>query len=88
MDTTVRRNLAGGWSVSDLLERAICSIVRDPHGSCWIALSRDQAVRLNEIRKGPFLSVDAAMIAAFAGQWRFDRDCNAHIAFAADPDHD
>jgi hypothetical protein len=63
MDTTVRRNLAGGWSVSDLLERAICSIVRDPHGSCWIALSRDQAVRLNEIRKGPFLSVDAAMIA-------------------------
>ncbi|MBA4221653.1 MAG: hypothetical protein C0458_13070 [Methylobacterium sp.] len=63
MDTTVRRNLSDNWGVSDLLERPICSIIRDPHGSCWIVLSQEQAARLSDIRKGPFLSVDAAMTA-------------------------
>lgn len=63
MDTTVRRDLSGNWGVSDLLERSICSIIRDPHGSCWIVLGQDQVARLTDIRKGPFLSVDAAMTA-------------------------
>lgn len=63
MDTTVRPDLSGNWGVSDLLERPICSIIRDPHGSCWITLSQEQAVRLCDIRKGPFLSVEAAMTA-------------------------
>ncbi|CAN7161135.1 hypothetical protein LJR090_000305 [Bosea sp. LjRoot90] len=63
MDTTVRRNLAGDWGVCDLLERPICSITCDLDGSCWIILSQEQVVRLRDIRKGPFLSVDAAMTA-------------------------
>ncbi|AZO76752.1 MULTISPECIES: hypothetical protein [unclassified Bosea (in: a-proteobacteria)] len=63
MDTTVRRNLADNWGVSDLLERPICSIIRDPHGTCWITLSQEQVARLSDIRKGPFRSVDAAMTA-------------------------
>ncbi|WID97444.1 hypothetical protein QO058_04020 [Bosea vestrisii] len=63
MDTTVRRNLAGGWGVCDLLERPICSITRDLHGSYWIILSQEQVARLSDIRKGPFPSVDAAMTA-------------------------
>lgn len=61
MDTTVRRNLSGGWGVSDLLERPICSVICDPHGSCWIVLTQDQIARLGDIRKGPFPSVEAAM---------------------------
>ncbi|WP_129155048.1 hypothetical protein [Bosea sp. Tri-44] len=63
MDTTVRRNLSGDWGVCDLLERPICSIICDPHGTCWITLSQEQVERLSDIRKGPFLSVDAAMTA-------------------------
>ncbi|WP_186416765.1 hypothetical protein [Bosea sp. CS1GBMeth4] len=63
MDTTVWHDGAGNWGVSDLLERPICSIVRDAHGSCWIVLSEEQVARLSDIRKGPFLSVNAAMTA-------------------------
>ena len=63
MDTTVRQSLAGDWGVCDLLERPICSITRDLQGSYWITLSQEQVERLSDIRKGPFLSVDAAMSA-------------------------
>lgn len=63
MDTTVRRRLSGDWDVADLLERPICSIVRDAQDACWIVLSQEQAARLRDIRKGPFSSVDAAMTA-------------------------
>lgn len=63
MDTTVRRHPSGNWGVCDLLERPICSIICDLHGICWITLSQEQVARLSDIRKGPFLSVDAAMTA-------------------------
>ncbi len=77
MDTTVRRNLSGNWGVSDLLERSICSIIRDPHGSCWIILSQDQVARLTDIRKGPFLSVEAAMTAI---EKNLNGPCRHHAA--------
>jgi len=77
MDTTVRRSLSGNWGVSDLLERSICSIIRDPHGSCWIILSQEQVARLTDIRKGPFLSVEAAMTAI---EKNLNGPCRHHAA--------
>lgn len=63
MDTTVRPNLSGSWDVADLLERPICSIIRDPHDNCWIILSQEQVARLSDIRRGPFSTVELAMSA-------------------------
>lgn len=63
MDTTVRASLPNRWGVTDLLERSICSIVRDPHDQFWIILSADELPRMLEVRRGPFKAIDGAMSA-------------------------
>mgnify|MGYP001035934248 FL=1 len=61
MDTTVRPNLSNRWGVTDLLERSICSIVRDPNDQFWIVMTADELPQMNDVRRGPFKTVEGAM---------------------------
>jgi hypothetical protein len=61
MDTTVRPRQADQWGVTDLLERAVCSIIRDPDDQFWIILSPSKLSRLAHVRRGPFTAVEGAM---------------------------
>ncbi|MGO4171916.1 hypothetical protein [Bosea sp. TAF32] len=63
MDTTVRPNLSNRWGVTDLLERSVCSIVRDPHDQFWIVLTIDELPRMVDVLRGPFEAIDGAMTA-------------------------
>lgn len=61
MDTTVRPGLSNRWGVTDLLERTICSIIRDPDDRFWIVLSADELSRMFEVPRGPFKAMEGAM---------------------------
>lgn len=61
MDTTVRPALTNRWGVTDLLERSVCSIVRDPDRQFWIVMTADELPRMQDVRRGPFKMVEAAM---------------------------
>ena len=63
MDTTVRPNLSNKWGVTDLLERTICSIVRDPEDQFWIVMTADELPQMRDVRRGPFAAVEGAMAA-------------------------
>jgi len=61
MDTTVRPSLSNRWGVTDLLERSVCSIIRDPDDQFWIVLTADELPRMFEVPRGPFKALDGAM---------------------------
>lgn len=63
MDTTVRPSLSDKWRVTDLLERPVCSIIRDPDDRFWIVMTADELPQMRDVRRGPFAAVEAAMAA-------------------------
>ncbi|MGY6246866.1 hypothetical protein ACXIUS_04850 [Bosea thiooxidans] len=63
MDTTVRPSLSDKWRVTDLLERSVCSIIRDPDDQFWIVMTTDELPLMRDVRRGPFMAVEGAMTA-------------------------
>jgi hypothetical protein len=61
MDISVKPDQDGAWSLIDLLGRSMGSVVRNPVGEFSIVTTGDALGRLPALRRGPFVSLDAAL---------------------------